>query len=133
MTHTQPNHLKPAHLLLALMLSLLLTACGGGGTEGGQEVVATLSWTAPTENTDNTPLEDLAGFRLYIGDSPSSLQPVADIPASQTRFEITSGDVFSASNLFDGGSGGVTVYFALTAYNSLHIESSLSEIVSKVF
>jgi hypothetical protein len=133
MTEAQPKHPNPARLFLTLMLALLLAACGGGGTEGGQEVVATLSWTPPTENTDNTPLEDLAGFRLYIGDSPSRLQPVADIPAGQTRFEITSGDVFSASNLFGSGSGGVTVYFALTAYNSLHIESSLSEIVSKVF
>ena len=134
MTRAQSKH-PLATFLFILLFSLFLAACsgGGGGVEGGEDVVATLSWEPPTENTDNTPLEDLAGYRLYIGDSPSSLQPIKDIPASQTHFEITSGDVFNVSDQFDGSSGSVTVYFALTAYNSLRIESSLSEIVSKVF
>ncbi len=128
-------------LLLALF-SLVLTGCGAGGagSEGGTDVVATLSWQPPTENTDDTPLEDLAGYRLYIGDSPENLKKAdIDIPARDennqpvTEFRITSGDVFQYSDQFQGGSGTVTVYFALTAYNSLRIESSLSEVVSKTF
>ena len=127
--------------LLLVLFSLVLTGCGAGGvgSEGGTDVVATLSWQPPTENTDDTPLEDLAGYRLYIGDSPSNLEPVIDIPARDknnqpvTEFHITSGDVFSASEQFQGSAGNVMVYFALTAYNSLRIESSLSEVVSKTF
>ncbi len=136
---------------LVLLLSFLLTGCGGGdnidmgdGTGGGKggsggDVVATLSWQPPTENTDDTPLTDLSGYRLYIGDSPSSLEPAMDIPAKDsqgrkvTEFRITSGDVFSASERFQRNNGNVTVYFALTAYNSLNIESGLSEVVSKTF
>jgi hypothetical protein len=30
---------------------------------------ATLSWTAPDENTDGTPLINLAGYRIYYGTS----------------------------------------------------------------
>ncbi len=122
-------------LFLIVLLSLALTACGGGGDvlrSGSGEVVATLTWVPPEENTDNTPLEDLGGYRLYMGDSPNSLQPVIDIPASTTRFEITDNDVFSAIGSTATGRS-LTVYFALTAYNSLRIESSLSEIVSKAF
>ena len=135
--NTQTSKPTGLSLLLVLLLAFMLTGCGAG--EGGSDVVATLSWQPPTENTDNTPLEDLAGYRLYIGDSPSSLEPAMDIPARDdkgrkvTELRITSGDIFSASDQFRGGTSNVKVYFALTAYNSLRIESSLSEIVSKTF
>jgi hypothetical protein len=40
-----------------------------------------LSWLAPTENTDGSPLEDLAGFRMYRSvDSPgSNYEVIAEI------------------------------------------------------
>src|SRR5271167_1095091 len=34
---------------------------------------ATLIWSAPTENTDGTPLTNLAGFHVYYGTSASAL------------------------------------------------------------
>jgi hypothetical protein len=38
-------------------------AVSGGGATGS----AFLSWTAPTENTDGSPLTDLAGYLVYYG------------------------------------------------------------------
>jgi len=37
---------------------------------------ATLSWQAPTDNVDGTPLTDLAGFRVYYGNSVNDLRYV---------------------------------------------------------
>ena len=34
---------------------------------------ATISWIPPTQNTDGSALTDLAGYRIYYGTSPSSL------------------------------------------------------------
>ena len=33
---------------------------------------ATLTWTAPTQNTDGSPLTDLAGYRIRYGTSPGN-------------------------------------------------------------
>ena len=33
---------------------------------------ATLSWTAPTQNDDGSPLTDLAGFKIYYGTAPGN-------------------------------------------------------------
>jgi len=71
------------------LLILLLSACGGG--DGGNSTapvpppipappgpvpppppappVATLTWLAPTMNTDGTPLTNLAGYTLYYTQS----------------------------------------------------------------
>jgi hypothetical protein len=82
--------------------------------------VATLSWTAPTMNTDNTPLTDLAGYRIYYGTDQAALYqeiPI-DIPVSQLTHQIT--------NLDSG-----TYFFSVTARNSVGVESELSNVVSK--
>ena len=80
---------------------------------------ATLSWTIPTTNADGSALTDLAGFRIYYGNSPDSLtQSITITTPDTTNFVI--------SNLGTG-----TWYFALLAYNSLQTESPLSAIVSK--
>ena len=34
---------------------------------------ATVTWSAPTENTDGTPLTNLSGYQLYYGNSPGNL------------------------------------------------------------
>ena len=41
------------------------------------ELSGTLSWTPPTENEDGTPLMDLAGYRVYWGQSPGTYEFVA--------------------------------------------------------
>lgn len=78
-----------------------------------------LSWTAPTENTDDSQLTDLAGFRVYYGTSSHNLWNFIDIESSLTdELQI---------KLFAG-----TYYFAVTAVNELGIESERSDIAIKV-
>jgi hypothetical protein len=80
---------------------------------------ATLSWTAPTQNTDNSALTDLAGYRVRYGTSAAALSTTVNLanPGLAT---------YVVTNLASG-----TWYFALTAYNSSGAESDLSSVVSK--
>jgi hypothetical protein len=112
----------------ALVLAALVSGCNdpGSGTAstsapgvGGSSGSVTLSWEAPTSNTDGTPLTDLAGYRIYYGSSPSEL--------SQT-VEITS--VGIQTYVLDDLPTG-TWYFAVMALNSSGNESVLSNIVEK--
>jgi len=80
---------------------------------------ATLSWTRPTENTDGTALTDLAGYRLYYGRSPSDLSNVIELP-DQSRHTYT------IENLTVS-----TWFFAIRAYTTSGLESTMSQIVSK--
>ncbi len=80
---------------------------------------ASLSWTAPTVNTNGTPITDLAGYHIYYGTTEGSLDTFIDVPgAALTEYEI--------SNLASG-----TYFFTVTAYNSLGLESAASNQASK--
>jgi hypothetical protein len=81
---------------------------------------ATLSWTAPTENTDGTPLTDLSGYTIYYGSSASALTNTVQVTDPST----TSGVV---SNL----SAGTTYYFAVAANASDGTQSALSSVASE--
>jgi len=78
----------------------------------------TLSWTAPTQNTDGTALTNLAGYQIYFGTSSSAL--------TQT---ITITNVGLATYVIDNLAAG-TWYFAVKSYNTSAVESDLSGIVS---
>jgi hypothetical protein len=79
---------------------------------------ATLSWTAPTQNTDGTALTNLAGYRIVYGASASAL--------SQTVQVTNAGVTTYVIDLTPG-----TYYFAIKAYTSEGTESSLSNVVAK--
>lgn len=79
---------------------------------------ATLSWSAPTQNTDGSPLTNLAGYRLYHGMSVASLTDVRTLASNSSTYQFTA--------LASG-----THYFAISAYNSDGVESSLSVVGSK--
>jgi hypothetical protein len=80
---------------------------------------ALLTWTPPTQNTDGTPLTNLAGYRVNYGASASSLVQAAQIAnAAATTHTIT--------NLTPG-----TWFFGIKAYTTQGAESALSNIVSK--
>jgi hypothetical protein len=80
---------------------------------------ATLSWSAPTERTDGAPLTDLAGFKIYYGNSPGSLGSVIEIRDAGARSWVV-------ENLTQG-----TWYFAATAFDTSGTESARSNPASK--
>ena len=78
----------------------------------------TLSWTAPTENTNGTALTDLAGYWIYYGTSANALTKSMQIsnPGLVT---------YVLSNLSPG-----TWYFAISAYTTANVQSSQSAVAS---
>jgi hypothetical protein len=111
-----------------LLLAAALTACDSSDTSSAVGTTsmtaqaptdsATLSWAAPTENTNGTPDTNLAGYHIYYGTEPNDLAQTIDVPgAANTTYVIT------------GLSPG-TYYFAVNAYNGLGVDSDLSNIES---
>ncbi len=80
---------------------------------------ATLSWTPPTQNTDGSALGNLSGYRIYYGNSPTTLGNTIQL----TNPGLTS---YVVGNLTSG-----TYYFAIAAYTSAGAESVLSNVSSK--
>jgi hypothetical protein len=80
---------------------------------------ATLSWTAPTENTDGSALANLSGYRIRYGTSAGALtQTIVINNASVTTYVVE--DLAPA-----------TWYFAVTAVNSAGSESAYSNVANK--
>ncbi|HEX6994970.1 MAG TPA: putative Ig domain-containing protein [Gammaproteobacteria bacterium] len=95
-------HLQP--------FSITVTAVARGAVE--------LSWLAPTENVDGSPLTDLAGYKIYWGtqrgDYPNSV--TIDNPGIVT---------YILEGLVPG-----TYYFVATAFNTEGAESDPSDVAS---
>jgi len=85
---------------------------------GSQGNAVTLSWQAPTENSDGTALSDLKGYKVHYGPASKSYSDSIQVanPGLTT---------YVVQNLPAG-----KYYFAVTAYNSTGHESSLSGEVS---
>jgi len=80
---------------------------------------ATLSWTAPTQNTDGSSLTDLSGYKIRYGRSAGDLtQSVSITNPSISTYVI--------ENLSTGG-----WFFAVTAVNGAGMESAFSNVASK--
>jgi Putative Ig domain len=79
---------------------------------------ATVNVTPPTQNSDGSPLTNLAGMRVYYGTSPASL-------SQQIQLANTTATSYTLSNLASG-----TWYFGATAYTTMGTESALSPVVS---
>ncbi len=78
----------------------------------------TLSWTAPTQNTDGSPLSNLTGYRIYYGTNSSSLTQSVDINNA------------SVSTYVLGNLSPATWYFAVKAIAN-GAESNFSNVASK--
>ena len=74
----------------------------------------TLTWTAPTANTDGSPLTDLNGYRIYYGTS-SGVYP------NQVQVDNPGVTSFVIENLAPN-----TYYFVSTSINSVGVESEFS-------
>lgn len=82
---------------------------------------ATLTWLPPTQNTDGSPLDDLAGYKVYWGETSFKL----DHSVTLNNPGLTS---YVVENLTQG-----TWYFAATALNRDGDESQLSNLAAKTF
>jgi hypothetical protein len=108
-----------ASLARSVCIAVLCTAFCISSAFGG---TATLSWTPPTQNTDGSPLTNLAAYRLYWGCGSSGQYPESVlVPAPATGYVI--------EGLPDTG----TCYFAATAINSNGAQSAFSAESSKTF
>jgi fibronectin type 3 domain-containing protein len=79
----------------------------------------TLSWSAPTQNSNGTALTNLAGYRIYYGTSASAMTQTVTISSVGVMTHVL-------SNL-----NAQTYYFGVMAYNTAGVESKLSNLVSK--
>ena len=79
----------------------------------------TLNWTAPTENEDGSPLEDLSGYRIYWGATPGNYpnSVTIDNPGLTT---------YVVDNLAPG-----TYEFVATSFNAAGVESGYSNAATK--
>jgi Fibronectin type III domain len=118
------RHRFPMVTLFSIFCALL-AACGeddpaaaaneptGFGTGS-----ATLSWTPPTQNTDGSPLNNLAGYRIYWGTSAGSYAHsvtvnnpglatyvVTELAPAQWYFVVTA---YSAAGAESGNSNSAT-------------------------
>jgi hypothetical protein len=89
------------------------------GTPPAATGSATLSWTAPTENTDNSALTDLASYIVYYSETEGELN------------NSTTVDVQNNSVVIENLTTEQTYYFAVVAVNDLGVESELSNVSSK--
>lgn len=81
--------------------------------------MATLTWTPPTQNTDGSPLTNLAGYRVYWGTAQGTYPNVVRLDNPGL-----------ASHIVDELEPG-TWFFVVTALNSVGVESMFSNVASK--
>jgi hypothetical protein len=79
---------------------------------------ATLDWMPPTENIDGTALSNLAGYKVYYGNSAGNLNESVRV----TNPGLSS---YTVTNLSSG-----TWYFAISAISATGNESALSGVVT---
>jgi hypothetical protein len=87
-------------------------------TTAGATGTATLVWQKPSQNTDGTPLVNLAGFIIKYGTDPASL--------SQT---VTLNDPTASRHTLQSLGRG-TWYFTVASLTTSGVESDLSPLVS---
>ncbi|HEX7041604.1 MAG TPA: fibronectin type III domain-containing protein [Trueperaceae bacterium] len=103
-------------LIAALLCLCVLPAWAQPSEEPTLDV--TLTWTAPTQNTDGSPLTDLVGYRIYYGTSEGGPYPnvVSVMDAGATQYIVT-GETLSENT---------TYCFVATAVNAAGLESQYS-------
>lgn len=97
------------------MSSSALTQQGTSNSPGS----VTLSWVPPIDNTNGTPLTDLAGYHIRYGTNQENLTQVIDLAGTTTT-------EYEVSGLTPG-----TYYFAISAYTATGTESAESSVGSK--
>lgn len=118
----------PSHVGVYTNIRVTVSAVGQSVTSPAYSITvvsaatgaAVLSWQAPTQRVDGTPLgSSLAGYRIYYGQSPSNLNQTIVI----NTVGVTS---YVVDNLTPA-----TWYFAATAVDTNGVESGYSNIGAK--
>ena len=117
-------------LTSSMILAIVSSGChdsdGSTGMATASQSPATarqaleIAWDPPTANSDGTALSDLAGYNLYYGSNPRTYGQSVAVPGGGVTNYIV-------ENLAPG-----TYYFAIAAYNSSGIESSISTEVAAI-
>ena len=102
---------KVSRSLSAFSITVTSTASTGS---------VTLSWQAPTRNTDGSPINDLAGYRVHYGTAPGNYTESVQLPSASLTSVVIE-DLAPAR-----------WYFAVKAYNSAGVESDFSSSVNKL-
>jgi len=105
---------KGIWVVLTLLLTVLTITVPAGNAFSAS---ATVSWTAPTTNTDGSALTDLSGYKIYYGTASATYSHYIDVA------NVTS---YTVSGLTSG-----TYYFVVTAYDTEGYESVYSNEVSR--
>ncbi len=95
--------------------AVTVTAAAAGASS------VSLTWVAPTENSDGTPLQDLKGYKIHYG--TESQDYTAAISVDNPTLTTYLVDNLPAGKYF----------FAVTAYNAQGIESSPSDEIAATF
>lgn len=80
---------------------------------------ATLTWSVPAENTDGTPLTDLAGYTIRYGTQAGAMNQTISVPSATTVS-------YKINNLAPG-----TYYFEVIAFSSVGAQSVPSNMAIK--
>lgn len=105
------DNANPAVELASFSIEVLNTATLGS---------ATLSWDAPTQKVDSSPLTDLAGYNIYYGTTPGIYPSVINI-----------NNPGLTSYVVDNLPGGTTYHFVVTAIDAAGNESGFSNMSTK--
>ena len=120
-------------VLFSLLMTALLVACGGGGSDspvvpsgGGSDnpavtISATITWTAPVAKADGSPfsLADIGGYRVYYGTSAGNYTNYINVDDG-TAEQVILRKLPSGKH-----------YFIVTVYDVSGTESKFSPVVTK--
>jgi hypothetical protein len=97
----------------------------GNAEDGGAPNTVTIRWTAPTKNSDDTPITNLAGYRIYSGTTKVDGSAPS---ANELGLLKLIGDKTATSYVAPGFAWG-KYYFAMSAHNSTGQEGARTEVV----
>ena len=96
------------------------SATGTASQAGTTDKSVTLSWNPPTQNSDGSSIDNLAGYTLHYGTSSEDYTGSIEITSPTATSYVVSGSNFPPG----------TYYFAISAYNAQQVSSSLSGEIS---